>query len=91
MCLVLVCHVTGFRCTSICIKLLLCVPVVTIIFIVNEYNLLNLLMAMLHDQTSLIWCLQMIVQYNNFLLLIYKNVGSCHPSFTENIYEIVCS
>ena len=48
-------------------------------------------MAVLHDQTSLIWCLQVIVQYNNFLLLIYKNVGSCDPSFTENIYEIACS
>lgn len=51
-------------------------------FIVNEYEIRNLLMALLHDQKSLIWCLQMIVQYNNFLLLIYKNVGSCHTSFT---------
>ena len=68
MCLVLVCHVTGFRCTFICVKLLLCVPVVTEIFIVNEHNVRKLLMAMLRDQTSLIWCLQMTVQYNNFFI-----------------------
>lgn len=45
-------------------------------------------MAMLHDQKSLIWCLQMIVQYNNFLLLIYKNVWSCHPSFTKTLMRL---